>query len=138
MAMPCDLARTHLSDDLLLIEAIDESRRPVPPGERSAKILLTNLYNTTLPLIRYEITDEVTILDERCPCGSAFRLIGDIQGRLDDTFVYRSRTPGRCPACWATRARGPTPPPARSTCTRVMTSRGSPGSTRVTPRISDG
>jgi phenylacetate-CoA ligase len=91
MAMPCDLARTHLSDDLLIIEAVDESRRPVPIGERSAKILLTNLYNMTLPLIRYEITDEVTILDERCPCGSALRLIGDIQGRLDDTFVYDGR-----------------------------------------------
>jgi phenylacetate-coenzyme A ligase PaaK-like adenylate-forming protein len=91
MAMPCDLARTHLSDDLLIIEAVDESFRPVPPGERSAKILLTNLYNTTLPLIRYEITDEVTVLDERCACGSAFRLIGDIQGRLDDTFVYGGR-----------------------------------------------
>ena len=41
-----------------------------------------------LPLIRYEITDEVTILTEPCPCGSAFRCVADIQGRLDDVFVY--------------------------------------------------
>jgi phenylacetate-CoA ligase len=27
-----------------------------------------------------------------CPCGSAFRRIGDPQGRLDDTFVYPNRT----------------------------------------------
>jgi phenylacetate-coenzyme A ligase PaaK-like adenylate-forming protein len=44
-----------------------------------------------LPLIRYEITDEVTILAEPCPCGSAHRCVADIQGRLDDVFVYGGR-----------------------------------------------
>jgi phenylacetate-coenzyme A ligase PaaK-like adenylate-forming protein len=44
-----------------------------------------------LPLIRYEITDEVTILAEPCPCGSAHRCVADIQGRLDDVFVYGER-----------------------------------------------
>jgi phenylacetate-CoA ligase len=86
---PCDLAETHLSEDLLIVEPVDESGRAVAPGKRSAKIYLTNLYNHTLPLIRYEITDEVTVLEEPCPCGSAHRRIADIQGRLDDTFVYQ-------------------------------------------------
>jgi phenylacetate-coenzyme A ligase PaaK-like adenylate-forming protein len=54
----------------------------------SAKVYLTNLYNPALPLIRYEITDEVTLLEDPCPCGSAHRLVEDIQGRLDDTFFY--------------------------------------------------
>src|SRR5208282_2700684 len=58
---------------------------------RSAKVYLTNLYNQALPLIRYEITDEVTILAEPCPCGSAHRCVADIQGRLDDVFVYHGR-----------------------------------------------
>ena len=61
------------------------------PGERSAKIYLTNLFNQALPLLRYEITDEVTILAEPCPCGSAHRCVADIQGRLDDVFVYGGR-----------------------------------------------
>jgi phenylacetate-coenzyme A ligase PaaK-like adenylate-forming protein len=43
-----------------------------------------------LPLIRYEITDQVTFLDEPCACGSAHRRIADIQGRLDDVFTYPS------------------------------------------------
>ena len=64
---------------------------PVAPGERSAKIYVTNLFNRALPLIRYEITDEVTILSDRCSCGSAFRCVADIQGRLDDVFVYDGR-----------------------------------------------
>ena len=66
-------------------------RRPVLPGERSAKVYLTNLYNPVLPLIRYEITDEVTFLPGPCPCRSAHQRIADVQGRLDDVFTYQGR-----------------------------------------------
>lgn len=78
----------HLSDDLLIIEPVDAAGNPVPAGTPSAKIYLTNLINPVQPLIRYEITDEVTFLDAPCACGSAHRRIADIQGRLDDGFVY--------------------------------------------------
>ncbi|MGZ4217675.1 MAG: phenylacetate--CoA ligase family protein [Solirubrobacteraceae bacterium] len=84
----CEQGRMHLSEDLVIVEPVDEEGRPVAPGERAAKIYLTNLFNRLLPLIRYEITDEVTILTEPCPCGSAHRCVADIQGRLDDVFVY--------------------------------------------------
>ena len=90
-ASPCEDSRSHLSDDLLIVEGVDEDGRPVAPGERSAKVYVTNLFNRALPLIRYEITDEVTILTERCPCGSAHRCVADIQGRLDDVFCYDGR-----------------------------------------------
>jgi phenylacetate-coenzyme A ligase PaaK-like adenylate-forming protein len=80
----------HVLDDLSIIEAVDEQGRPVAPGQRSAKVYLTNLFNHTLPLIRYEITDEVTLTTGRCACGSAHRVIEDPQGRLDDSFRYGS------------------------------------------------
>ena len=78
----------HLADDLVIVEAVDANGRPVPPGVRSNKVFVTNLANTLQPLIRYEITDQVTFLDERCRCGSAHRRVADIQGRLDDDFAY--------------------------------------------------
>ncbi len=78
----------HLSDDQVIVEPVDADGRPVPPGVRSAKIYVTNLINPLLPLIRYEITDEVTVLNDACACGSAFTRIADIQGRNDDVFVY--------------------------------------------------
>jgi phenylacetate-coenzyme A ligase PaaK-like adenylate-forming protein len=87
-ATGCGEGGTHLSEDLVIVEPVDEIGNPVGPGERSAKVYLTNLYNHTVPLIRYEITDEVTLLNQACPCGSAHRSIEDIQGRLDDTFGY--------------------------------------------------
>jgi phenylacetate-CoA ligase len=91
VAVPCEQSRSHLSDDLVIVEPVDEDGRPVAPGERSAKIYLTNLFNRALPLIRYEITDEVTMVAEPCPCGSAHRRVADIHGRLDDVFVYDGR-----------------------------------------------
>ncbi len=78
----------HLADDLVIVEPVSSRGHPVPPGERADKIYITNLFNHTLPLIRYEVTDEVTLLDEPCRCGSGHQLIADPQGRLDDTFDY--------------------------------------------------
>lgn len=91
LAIPCAHAQSHLSDDLVIVEPVDEAGQTVAPGERSAKIFLTNLFNQALPLIRYEITDEVMMLAEPCPCGSAHRCVADIHGRLDDVFVYDGR-----------------------------------------------
>jgi len=73
---------------MLIVEPVDEHGAPVPAGVRAAKVYLTTLCNPVQPLIRYELTDEVTMLAEPCPCGLVFRRVGDIQGRLDDVFRY--------------------------------------------------
>lgn len=79
----------HLNEDLQIIEPVDENGRPVISGERGSKIYLTNLFNQALPIIRYEITDQVTFLgSEPCACGSTLRRVEDILGRLDDVFEY--------------------------------------------------
>ncbi len=78
----------HLSDDLAIIEPVDPAGGPVLPGVRSEKIYLTNLFNHALPLIRYEVTDQITLLEGACPCGSVHQRIEDPQGRLDDCFHY--------------------------------------------------
>ena len=78
----------HLADDQVIVEPVDEHGRPVPAGVPSHKVLVTGLANMLQPLIRYEITDRVVTLDEPCSCGSAHRRVGDIEGRLDDDFLY--------------------------------------------------
>jgi phenylacetate-CoA ligase len=78
----------HLCDDLVIVEPVDLAGRPVPAGVRSDKIYLTAISNPTLPLIRFELTDQLTVLDTPCPCGSAHQLIADVEGRLDDVFTY--------------------------------------------------
>jgi phenylacetate-coenzyme A ligase PaaK-like adenylate-forming protein len=59
-----------------------------PSGVVSDKLYLTNHYNIALPLIRYALTDQVMMLDGDCPCGSPYRRINDIEGRLEDLFDY--------------------------------------------------
>ena len=71
-----------------MVEPVDLAGRPVPPGVRSDKLYVTAIANPTLPLIRFELTDQVTFLDTPCPCGSAHRLIADVEGRLEDVFTY--------------------------------------------------
>lgn len=80
----------HLADDLVIVEPVDVAGTPVPPGVRSDKIFVTNLWNHALPLIRYEVTDQIELLDldEPCPCGCTHRRIADPYGRLDDHFGY--------------------------------------------------
>ena len=78
----------HLPDDLVIVEPVDSAGRPVAPGEPAAKLYLTNLYNHTQPLIRFEIADGLTLLDDICPCGSAHRRITDLTGRADTVFEY--------------------------------------------------
>ena len=78
----------HLCDDLVIIEPADQDGAPVPPGTASARVYVTAISNPVLPLIRFELTDQVTVTGTACPCGSAHTLIADVQGRLDDAFRY--------------------------------------------------
>ncbi|MGV7852596.1 hypothetical protein PJM29_30980, partial [Mycobacterium kansasii] len=45
------------STDMCIVELVDAHNQPVARGAASAKVLVTNLYNLTQPLIRYELTD---------------------------------------------------------------------------------
>jgi phenylacetate-CoA ligase len=77
----------HLFDDWHGIELVDPAGRPVGPG-RSGRVVLTNLYNYTLPLIRYEMNDEVVPAAGPCPCGWPFPLVRQIAGRTEETLWF--------------------------------------------------
>jgi phenylacetate-CoA ligase len=74
----------HLNADWAILEVVDEAYHPVPPGQKGAKVLLTNLYNFVQPFIRYEVDDAVMMSSTPCPCGSILPLIRSIDGRSKD------------------------------------------------------
>jgi phenylacetate-CoA ligase len=89
LAQSCSArSRMHLNDDLVIVEPVDAQGDPVPPGTRSSRVHLTNLFNLALPLIRYELADRVTISREPCACGSAHTTLDSVGRRLDERFVY--------------------------------------------------
>jgi phenylacetate-coenzyme A ligase PaaK-like adenylate-forming protein len=88
-AFSCPVRRAmHLPDDLVIVEPIDLGGHPVPPGEPAAKVYITNLYNYTQPLIRFEVPDGLTVHEGTCECGSAHRRIEALTGRNDQVFDY--------------------------------------------------
>ncbi len=79
----------HLQADWAILEVVDHDNRPVPAGQPGEKVLITNLYNTIQPFIRYEVADVVTLSPDPCPCGSPLPLIRSVEGRTDEVVWVR-------------------------------------------------
>ena len=77
----------HVASDMALLEVVDASGRPVPPGTFGAKVYLTNLENRVQPFIRYEVSDVVAWEEGSCACGSPFPRLKAISGRTDDLLL---------------------------------------------------
>jgi phenylacetate-CoA ligase len=71
--------------DLCIVELVDTDNQPVPPGVPSAKVLVTNLYNLTQPLIRYELTDCFVRQPDSADHG---HLQARVHGRADEVLHY--------------------------------------------------
>lgn len=87
IANECTSHYFHVNDDWVIVEAVDEHNRPVPYGEQSAKLLLTNLANYIQPIIRFEITDRVIMHKGRCECGKCGIWL-ELEGRTDDILTF--------------------------------------------------
>ena len=70
-------------EDLNIVEVLDEENRPVLPGGQG-RVVLTNLYNYTLPILRYELGDYVVRGTEQH--NSLFTTIREIKGRVNDAL----------------------------------------------------
>lgn len=74
----------HVNADALIVEV--EQGPGLPPG--TGRVLVTDLFNRSMPLIRYEIGDLASTLETAvCPCGRAFPRIANIRGRITDFLV---------------------------------------------------
>jgi phenylacetate-CoA ligase len=82
----------HVCEDEVVLERVDASGEPVGPDQFAARTLATGLAGTTFPFIRYDLGDEVTLLQDKCPCGSALVRVADVAGRRDDDFRYGAQT----------------------------------------------
>jgi putative adenylate-forming enzyme len=87
----------HLFSDLVHLEVVDDMGRPVPAGEPGSRVLVTNLINRTQPLIRFELSDLVTLGTRPCPCGRPHPLIEAVDGRSDDMLDLPAAAGGTVP-----------------------------------------
>ncbi len=75
----------HVNAESYIVEIVRDGRA-VRPGERG-DVLVTDLSNLCVPLIRYAIGDRAVATDRHCPCGRGLPLIDSVQGRPPAVIV---------------------------------------------------
>lgn len=99
LAAECDHHQgLHVFEDLVIVEVVDHNYQPVLPGTPGDRVLLTALFGRTMPLLRYELTDSVSLSTHHaCACGRLFALLDDLQGCLWDMLHLLSPTGAEVP-----------------------------------------
>lgn len=78
--------RLHISTDGCIVEIVDEVGKELP-SETEGQIVITNLFNRTMPFIRHRLGDRGSWLGEgdvRCSCGHRGPTLSLLAGRDDD------------------------------------------------------
>lgn len=83
----CRQGLLHVNADWNIVEPVDDAFRPVPAGELSHTVLVTNLANRVQPLIRYNLGDRVQLDAGPCTCGSPFPTLR-VEGRSGDVLSF--------------------------------------------------
>jgi phenylacetate-CoA ligase len=79
----------HINEDAYIFEVLDrENLTPLPPGKEGV-VVVTSLFKEAAPVIRYNLEDVSSILDEPCPCGRTFRRLMKIKGRASEMLKVR-------------------------------------------------
>jgi len=89
IAIACDdQMGSHLLEPLFEIEILRDGE-PVPNGE-IGELVITDLMNEAMPIIRYRVGDVGRWVDGDCRCGGRFRRL-EVLGRVQETFSYHDR-----------------------------------------------
>jgi phenylacetate-CoA ligase len=78
----------HVEDDGVIVEIVRDGKRA--PQSESGEVVVTDLCNWTMPILRYRTGDIARMTYEPCECGLAYPRLVLIEGRTTDLFV----TPG--------------------------------------------
>jgi phenylacetate-CoA ligase len=88
MAQECGAHRgLHVNAGRVWLEIVREDLSPCAPGE-TGDILVTDLDNYGMPMIRYAIGDRATAAAEPCVCGRGLPLLSGIEGRSMDVVRF--------------------------------------------------
>jgi phenylacetate-CoA ligase len=84
---PANPELMHPNTATVWIEAVDQQGMPVPPGSEG-HLIITNLYNYSMPFIRYETGDRGILLETgKCQCGFNGPVMRLTEGRNENFIV---------------------------------------------------
>lgn len=112
LAISCSQGALHIQEDLVAIQLEEiavpnvesgaSTRYPTPSQPPHYTPIVTDLWRTTQPIIRYRLGDLLRVREASCPCGSPFRVITAIEGRVADLCYFSMPTAERYPLFPAT------------------------------------
>jgi phenylacetate-coenzyme A ligase PaaK-like adenylate-forming protein len=91
VAQECEAGRWHVNAESCVVE-IERDGRPVAEGE-PGEIVVTDLTNRSVPLIRYRVGDVAAISGRGCACGRGLPVLERLDGRPEASVVVGE---GRC------------------------------------------
>ena len=83
-------AGLHVASERVIVELLDPQGEPVAAGERG-EIVVTDLDNKCLPLIRYRTGDYARAVEGACGCGLALPRLDRIEGRHPVAIGHHGR-----------------------------------------------
>jgi phenylacetate-CoA ligase len=78
----------HIDTERSIMEIVDKDNNQIENG--TGRVLATSLTNFAMPLLRYELGDEVIATDEVCSCGRGLPMLKEIIGRTVAVLVTPS------------------------------------------------
>lgn len=81
-------AGLHVNMDHILLEVLKSDGAPAGPGEEG-ELVVTDLINRGMPLIRYQVGDVARVSERACSCGRTSPLLDKIVGRTADFLVRK-------------------------------------------------
>jgi phenylacetate-CoA ligase len=92
LAVSCAAGSLHIQEDIVALQL-----EPLPADPTRVMPIVTDLWRTTQPIIRYCLNDVLQIDPRPCACGSTFRVISAIEGRSDDVCYFEADAGGARP-----------------------------------------
>lgn len=86
LAASCLQGSLHLQEDLVAVQ-LDPLAGPCGAEQRYTPVV-TDLWRRVQPIVRYRLNDVLLLDEQRCRCGSDWRVIRAIEGRCDDLCYF--------------------------------------------------
>ncbi len=83
-AFECPEGGLHVMEESLYMEVVDERGHNAEGGV--GEVVITQLDNYSVPLIRYRMGDLVQISPKTCSCGRSWRMLDSVKGRKYGIF----------------------------------------------------
>jgi phenylacetate-CoA ligase len=91
IAGECNDGLMHIFTFYNNVEILNNNDKPVTNGEEG-RVIVTNLHNYSMPLIRYEICDIAVPGSNKCECGNYLPTLKNVTGRITDWFIKEDKT----------------------------------------------